>query len=203
VSAVARSTRRRTGSTRSRRSCVGVWGWKFRGDDREFRVPGSELGRQPGVPAVGTLSADLPAPFWLPAGPSERGTGTRGALAPSLGLDSPHPPPEPFRSLRGGLFGPRRPDHCPNRLHKRPFMAEVLPFAGTRFNTQNKEYNLGDLVCPPYDTIRSDEQKALHERHVSTSSGWSWGMRRPATTRRTTATPARRSATASGRPRVC
>ncbi len=45
-------------------------------------------------------------------------------------------------------------------------MAEVLPFAGTRFNTQNKDYTLGDLVCPPYDTIRSDDQRALHERHA-------------------------------------
>lgn len=42
-------------------------------------------------------------------------------------------------------------------------MADVLPFAGTRFNTQESELDLGAILAPPFDAIDSALQKELHE----------------------------------------
>lgn len=42
-------------------------------------------------------------------------------------------------------------------------MADVLPFAGTRFNTKEHELDLAKLVSPPFDVISPSQQKDLHE----------------------------------------
>lgn len=44
-------------------------------------------------------------------------------------------------------------------------MAEVMPFAGTRYETKDKGLSLGDVVAPPFDTISPGLQKDLHARH--------------------------------------
>lgn len=44
-------------------------------------------------------------------------------------------------------------------------MAEVMPFAGTRYATKEKGFSLAEVVCPPYDEISTAQQKELHERH--------------------------------------
>lgn len=46
-------------------------------------------------------------------------------------------------------------------------MADVLPFAGTRFNTQEHEIELGKVLAPPFDVITPELQKELHERDTS------------------------------------
>lgn len=43
-------------------------------------------------------------------------------------------------------------------------MAEVWPFAGTRYDTKDKGIGLGDAVSPPFDDITPDIQRELHER---------------------------------------
>ncbi|MCC5876787.1 MAG: DUF1015 family protein, partial [Candidatus Sumerlaeia bacterium] len=42
-------------------------------------------------------------------------------------------------------------------------MADVLPFAGTRFNTQEKQIDLSTTLAPPVDAIDAALQKELHE----------------------------------------
>ncbi len=42
-------------------------------------------------------------------------------------------------------------------------MAEISPFQGIRFN-KSKAGDLAQVICPPYDVISPDEQKAYHER---------------------------------------
>ncbi len=42
-------------------------------------------------------------------------------------------------------------------------MADVLPFAGTRFNTKEHPLNLGNMLSPPFDAVSPEEQKQLHE----------------------------------------
>ncbi len=44
-------------------------------------------------------------------------------------------------------------------------MADVLPFAGTRFNTKENDLKLNEILCPPYDTIDPALQKELHEQN--------------------------------------
>ncbi len=47
-------------------------------------------------------------------------------------------------------------------------MAEVWPFAGTRYTTQEGEQNnLSEVIAPPYDEITPTLQKELHERNPS------------------------------------
>ena len=41
-------------------------------------------------------------------------------------------------------------------------MPKLSPFKGIRFSSES---DVGDLVCPPYDVISPDEQRALYERH--------------------------------------
>ena len=41
-------------------------------------------------------------------------------------------------------------------------MPELRPFRGIRYASAD---DAGDLVCPPYDVISSDEQRALYDRH--------------------------------------
>ena len=43
-------------------------------------------------------------------------------------------------------------------------MADVLPFAGTRFNTKEQEIDLARIIVPPFDVIDQKFQKELHER---------------------------------------
>ncbi len=43
-------------------------------------------------------------------------------------------------------------------------MADVLPFAGTRFNTKEHDLELGKILAPPFDVITPELQKELHER---------------------------------------
>jgi uncharacterized protein (DUF1015 family) len=43
-------------------------------------------------------------------------------------------------------------------------MADVLPFAGTRFCTKEKNLDLGKIIAPPYDVIDAAQQKELHDR---------------------------------------
>lgn len=43
-------------------------------------------------------------------------------------------------------------------------MADILPFIGTRYNSQLIG-NLGKVVSPPFDGIAAGQQDALHERH--------------------------------------
>ncbi|MDK2971835.1 MAG: hypothetical protein PWP23_1590 [Candidatus Sumerlaeota bacterium] len=43
-------------------------------------------------------------------------------------------------------------------------MAEVWPFAGTRYATKEHGINLGDAIAPPFDDIGPALQKELHER---------------------------------------
>ncbi|MBI5154818.1 DUF1015 domain-containing protein [Candidatus Poribacteria bacterium] len=43
-------------------------------------------------------------------------------------------------------------------------MAEVWPFAGTRFASLEQGINLAKVICPPYDDIPVTLQKELHER---------------------------------------
>jgi len=43
-------------------------------------------------------------------------------------------------------------------------MAEVMPFAGTRYVTKEAERSLGTLVCPPFDAIPAGLHQELHER---------------------------------------
>lgn len=43
-------------------------------------------------------------------------------------------------------------------------MADVFPFAGTRFNTKEHNLDLGQILCPPFDVIGPDLHKELHER---------------------------------------
>lgn len=42
-------------------------------------------------------------------------------------------------------------------------MAEIHPFRGIRYNEQLIS-DLGDVICPPYDVITPEEQKAYYER---------------------------------------
>lgn len=42
-------------------------------------------------------------------------------------------------------------------------MAEIHPFRGIRYNEQSIN-NLGAVICPPYDVISPEEQKAYYER---------------------------------------
>ncbi|MGF1571719.1 MAG: DUF1015 family protein [Sumerlaeia bacterium] len=42
-------------------------------------------------------------------------------------------------------------------------MAEVWPFAGTRYLASENKINLADVICPPYDEVDSQTQDALHE----------------------------------------
>ena len=42
-------------------------------------------------------------------------------------------------------------------------MAEISPFQGIRFN-KSKVGDLAQVICPPYDVISPEEQKAYHER---------------------------------------
>ena len=44
-------------------------------------------------------------------------------------------------------------------------MADVLPFAGTRFATTEEKINLADVVSPPFDAITPAIQRELHDRH--------------------------------------
>lgn len=44
-------------------------------------------------------------------------------------------------------------------------MAEVWPFAGTRFAAKEKSIPLGEVIAPPFDTISPAAQRELHERH--------------------------------------
>ncbi|CAN5376603.1 DUF1015 domain-containing protein [soil metagenome] len=43
-------------------------------------------------------------------------------------------------------------------------MADVLPFAGTRFNTKEHPLDLGKIMAPPYDVISQELQKKLYDR---------------------------------------
>lgn len=43
-------------------------------------------------------------------------------------------------------------------------MAEVWPFAGTRFAQTNDKIKLADTICPPYDEIDSPVQEELHDK---------------------------------------
>lgn len=43
-------------------------------------------------------------------------------------------------------------------------MADVLPFAGTRFNVREKQLDLGQLLCPPAETIPAELRDQLHQR---------------------------------------
>ncbi|MEQ8820113.1 MAG: DUF1015 domain-containing protein [Sumerlaeia bacterium] len=43
-------------------------------------------------------------------------------------------------------------------------MADVLPFAGTRYAHKDADFSLGDVLAPPYDEIDPAKQKDLHER---------------------------------------
>lgn len=43
-------------------------------------------------------------------------------------------------------------------------MAEVWPFAGTRYAASENKINMADVICPPYDEIDATAQEALHER---------------------------------------
>ena len=44
-------------------------------------------------------------------------------------------------------------------------MAEVWPFAGTRYQTKENGLNLADALAPPFDDISPELQKLLHEAH--------------------------------------
>lgn len=41
-------------------------------------------------------------------------------------------------------------------------MADVRPFAGTRFNTREKQIDLAKVIAPPFDVITPELQKDLH-----------------------------------------
>lgn len=41
-------------------------------------------------------------------------------------------------------------------------MAEVWPFAGTRYVASENKINMADVICPPYDEIDHDMQDKLH-----------------------------------------
>lgn len=43
-------------------------------------------------------------------------------------------------------------------------MADVLPFAGTRFNCKEHGLNLATILAPPFDVVTPELQKVLHER---------------------------------------
>lgn len=43
-------------------------------------------------------------------------------------------------------------------------MADVFPFAGTRFNTRDHKLNLADLICPPFHVVSPELRKELLER---------------------------------------
>jgi len=43
-------------------------------------------------------------------------------------------------------------------------MADVLPFAGTRFNTKEQVPDLGKVLAPPYDVVTPELQKKLYDR---------------------------------------
>lgn len=45
-------------------------------------------------------------------------------------------------------------------------MAEVWPFAGTRYVAKEKNLNLGEVIAPPFDNISAAQQKQLHEGHA-------------------------------------
>lgn len=43
-------------------------------------------------------------------------------------------------------------------------MADVLPFAGTRFNTkEHSDLDLSRIIAPPFDVITEEQQKELHD----------------------------------------
>lgn len=43
-------------------------------------------------------------------------------------------------------------------------MADVLPFAGTRFNIKENDLDLTKIIVPPYDVIQGDLQQKFHDR---------------------------------------
>ena len=43
-------------------------------------------------------------------------------------------------------------------------MAEVWPFAGTRFLCEENKLNLADVICPPYDEIDAESQEKLYQQ---------------------------------------
>ncbi len=43
-------------------------------------------------------------------------------------------------------------------------MADVLPFAGTRFNTKENKADLSTVISPPFDVVSPEMRKELHER---------------------------------------
>ncbi|MBI1292298.1 DUF1015 family protein [bacterium] len=58
-------------------------------------------------------------------------------------------------------------------------MADVLPFAGTRFNTKEKQLDLSKIIAPPFDIIDSVRQKDLHERDPHNMVRLSCGFEAP------------------------
>ncbi len=42
-------------------------------------------------------------------------------------------------------------------------MADVFPFAGTRYNPKDGKLDIGGLICPPYDVITPELRRKLHE----------------------------------------
>lgn len=43
-------------------------------------------------------------------------------------------------------------------------MADVLPFAGTRFHLKDGETNVTAVICPPHDVLTPENRQALHEK---------------------------------------
>jgi uncharacterized protein (DUF1015 family) len=58
-------------------------------------------------------------------------------------------------------------------------MAEVFPFAGTRFNTKDHPLDLGQLIAPPFEVIEAALQKELYERHENNMVRLSCGTEAP------------------------
>lgn len=58
-------------------------------------------------------------------------------------------------------------------------MADVLPFAGTRFNTREHSLDLAKILAPPYDVITPEMQKELLDRDVHNMVRLSYGPEAP------------------------
>lgn len=57
-------------------------------------------------------------------------------------------------------------------------MAEIHPFRGIRYN-QQLIGNIGAVICPPYDVITPEEQKAYYERSEYNAIRLEYGMKLP------------------------
>jgi uncharacterized protein (DUF1015 family) len=58
-------------------------------------------------------------------------------------------------------------------------MADVFPFAGTRFNCKEHNLNLANILAPPYDIITPDMQKGLYDRDKLNMVRLSCGIEAP------------------------